>query len=63
MTKLNIMEVASNSNMSKDDTQVILQRILKYLSEKLYLGQSVNIDIPSIGQLISRNSLVAVKFN
>lgn len=57
------MEISSYANMSKDATQLGLNRIIKYISEQLLSGKSVNIEIPNVGQFISRNGLVAVKFN
>jgi len=49
--------------MSKDATETAINRVIKYISEKLLSGSSVNLEIPNVGSLISRNSLVAVKFN
>lgn len=49
--------------MSKDATQLGINRIIKYISEKLLNGQSINLQIPNVGQFICKNNLVAVKFN
>jgi len=63
VTKINLTEVSSYANMSKDSTELALHRIIKHLSEKTHMTGSCSIDIPSIGTLFARNNLVAVKFN
>lgn len=63
ITKMNLVEISSYANMSKDATEVGINRIIKFIAERLLAGQNLNIEIPNVGQLISRNSLVAVKFN
>ena len=60
---MNLIEISSYANMSKDATEVGISRIIKYVGERLLAGQNLNIEIPNVGQLISRNSLIAVKFN
>jgi hypothetical protein len=35
VTKLNLIEVASYANMSKDATELGINRIIKYISEKI----------------------------
>jgi len=60
---MNLIEIASYANMSKDATELGINRIIKYITEKLVNGQTVNIEIPNVGQFICKNSLVAVKFN
>jgi hypothetical protein len=49
--------------MTKDATELGLNRIIKYISEQLLAGKNLNLEIPNVGQLISRNGLIAVKFN
>jgi hypothetical protein len=70
VTKINLTEVASYANMSKDSVELALNRILKHLSEKTHnvtaypiQTGSCSIEIPSIGTLFVRNNLAAVKFN
>lgn len=63
ITKMNLIEISSYANMSKDATELGLNRIIKYISEQLLGGKNLNIEIPNVGQLISRNGLIAVKFN
>ena len=63
ITKMNILEIASYANTDKDQAQLGVNRIIKYISEKFLSRQNVNLEIPNVGQLISQNSLVAVKFN
>ena len=49
--------------MSKDATELGLNRIIKHIIEKILSGQSVSIELPNVGSFIVRNNLVAVKFN
>lgn len=63
VAKINLTEVASYANMSKDSVELALNRIIKHLSEKTHQTGSCSIDIPSIGTFFARNNLVAVKFN
>lgn len=63
IAKMNLIEIASYANMSKDAVELGLTRIIKYLGEKLSAGESVSLEIPNLGQLVSRNGLVAVRFN
>lgn len=60
---MNLIEISSYANMSKDATELGINRIIKFISTKMLAGQNVNLEIPNVGQLISRNNLVAVKFN
>lgn len=63
ITKMNLIEVSSYANMSKDATELGISRIIKYIGEKITQGQNISLEIPNLGQLICRNHLVAVKFN
>jgi hypothetical protein len=35
ITKMNIVEISSYANMTKDATEIALNRLIKYLGEKL----------------------------
>lgn len=63
VTKMNLVEVSSYANMSKDATELGINRIIKYIQEKLIRGDNVSLELPSLGTLVCRNRLVAVKFN
>lgn len=43
VTKMNLIEIASYANMSKDATELGINRIIKYISERILTGQNVNI--------------------
>ena len=43
ITKMNILEVSTYANLSKDATELAINRIIKYISEKILSGQSVNL--------------------
>ena len=62
-TKINYSELALSLNMNKLDYSMIIDHILKFISESIQKRIFKNKELPGIGALILKNDILGVKFN
>ena len=62
IAKANFTEVASYANMTKDNVETAVNRVIKHLSDKARTSGSCVIDVPSVGAFMVKNMIAAVKF-
>ena len=60
--KLNISEISLSLGIPKVEVGTIIDNILRYISDKIKIGEFKNKEIPGVGILIYRNKILAVKF-
>lgn len=61
--KINTSEIALSLNIGKAECSTILDNLIKFLGDKIRVGEFINKDLPGVGSLILRNKMLGVKFN